>query len=64
MQAQKRRVYNQPGGVYHQKLQKYAFTVSESLKIETESQRDTTKCPAIKYQLPDYYTALLNGRMG
>ena len=49
MQAQKRRVYYQLGGasVYHHQLQQYRFRVSESLKIETESQRDTTKCPAI-----------------
>ena len=47
MQAQKRRVYNQMGGVHHHQLQEYAFRVSASSKIETESQRDTTKCPAI-----------------
>ena len=45
VQAQKRRVYNQLGSVYHHQLQKYPFRVSESLKIETESQRDTIKCP-------------------
>ena len=42
MQAQKRRVHNQLGGVHHHQLQKYAFRVSDSLKIETWSQRDTT----------------------
>ena len=47
LQAQKHRVYNQLGVVYHRQLQKYPFRVSESLKIETECQRDATKCPAI-----------------
>ena len=47
MQAQKRRIYNQLHGVYHHQLQKYLSGVSKSLKIETGSQRDITKCPAI-----------------
>ena len=47
MQAQKRCIYNQLDGVYHPQLQKYLFRVSESLKIETGSQRHITRCPAI-----------------
>ena len=31
--------------VYHHQLQKCPFRASKSSKIETESQRDTTKCP-------------------
>ena len=63
MQAQKRRVHNQLGGVqvHHHLLQKYAFRVSDRLKIETYSQRDT-QVPC--YQLPDYYRILLKGEMG
>ena len=35
------------GRLYHHQMQKYLFRVSESLKIETGSQQDTTNRPAI-----------------
>ena len=47
MQTQKRRFYNQLGGVNNHQVHNYLFRVSEGLKIETGSQRDITKYSAI-----------------